>query len=53
MIFNVCVKKYDQENLYIELPEEIIDDIGFAPGDSVEWIVQDDGSLLLKKVLIK
>lgn len=35
---------------FIQLSDEILSESGFAIGDEVEWIDQDDGSWLLKKV---
>lgn len=38
----------DQE-LFIEIPEGAIDQVGWHEGDDLEWIDQKDGSWMIKK----
>ena len=37
------------EELYLELPLEAIDQMGWHEGDELEWIDRKDGSFELKK----
>lgn len=37
------------EELYIELPPRILNQMGWDPGDLIEWAEQEDGYFVLKK----
>ncbi len=43
------VKQDDDGELYIELPPELLDQLGWSIGDDLEWIVEEDGKILLRK----
>jgi AbrB family looped-hinge helix DNA binding protein len=34
----------------LTLPDEILDELGWKEGDDLEWLDQEDGSLILVKV---
>ena len=34
----------------LQLPDAMLEELGWNEGDVLEWIEQDDGSFLLKKV---
>jgi hypothetical protein len=37
------------EELYIELPPRVLNQMGWDPGDLIEWTEQEDGYFILKK----
>jgi len=39
----------DGEDQFIEFPEEIIEELGWKVGDTLEWIIHDDYIILRKK----
>lgn len=43
------VKQDDDGELYIELPPEVLDQLGWSIGDDLVWIVEEDGKILLRK----
>lgn len=45
----LIVKQDDDGELYIELPPELLDQLGWSIGDDLEWIVEEDGKILLRK----
>ena len=47
--FSTIVKQDDDGELYIELPQELLDQLGWSIGDDLEWIVEEDGKILLRK----
>ena len=44
----LIVKQDDDGELYIELPPELLDQLGWSIGDDLVWIVED-GKILLRK----
>ena len=38
------------DQLYIELPEKLLDSVGWKTGDEIKWINNKDGSFSLKKI---
>ena len=34
---------------YIEIPEDIIDSLGWTVDDELEWVINEDGTIKLKK----
>jgi hypothetical protein len=46
--FSTIVKQDDDGELYIELPQELLDQLGWSIGDDLVWIVED-GKILLRK----
>lgn len=47
--FKVVVKNYDDKELYIDLPPELLDSIGWKDNDTLEWVVKDDNTIILRK----
>lgn len=45
----LIVKQDDDGELYIELPPELLDQLGWSIGDDLVWIVEEDGKILLRK----
>ena len=39
----------DGEDLILPLPEDMLQAVGWGPGDVLEWIKKDDESWMLKK----
>ena len=39
----------DGEDLILPLPQEVLDSLGVKEGDTVNWSVQEDGSVFLTK----
>jgi bifunctional DNA-binding transcriptional regulator/antitoxin component of YhaV-PrlF toxin-antitoxin module len=48
--FTTTVKEADDGELYIEFPPELMESLGWAEGDTLDFAVQDDGSILIKKI---
>jgi bifunctional DNA-binding transcriptional regulator/antitoxin component of YhaV-PrlF toxin-antitoxin module len=40
----------DGDDLTLPFPDEILEQLGWKEGDTLEWIQNDDNSLTLKKV---
>jgi hypothetical protein len=38
------------DDYYIQFPDDLLEAANLKPGDEVEWVDQDDGSFLLRKV---
>lgn len=38
------------DELYLELPEELLNELKWKTGDELEWIDNKDGSFSLKKI---
>lgn len=36
-------------DLYIKFPDELMEEVGWNIGDTIEWIPNDDGSWVLRK----
>lgn len=50
MKYTVTTKKYDDDSVYIELPNEMLKELDWAEGDTISWVEQDDGSYTLRKI---
>lgn len=48
--FTLEVQKNEQDELFIELPPELIENLGWTTGDDVRWEETKDGGFRLKKV---
>lgn len=48
--FTTTVKEADDGELYIEFPPELMESLGWVEGDTLDFAVQDDGSVLIKKI---
>lgn len=40
----------DPENILMNLPQEVMDQVGIGPGDTVKILLGDQGSLIIEKV---
>ena len=48
--YQVEVQKNEQDELFVELPSELMTSLGWNTGDDVKWEETDDGGFRLKKV---
>jgi antitoxin component of MazEF toxin-antitoxin module len=39
----------DPESLLLNLPDEILESVGWKIGDVLVWNIEDDGTIILKK----
>lgn len=39
----------DGEDLILPLPQEMLDEVAWAPGDTIEWIDRGDGTWEIQK----
>ena len=44
----VEVQEDDQENLFIQFPDELIDELGWQEGDILNWDLKGEGIVLSK-----
>lgn len=51
MTSNVLEVKENPETgeLYLEFPEELLNQVGWSEGDVLEWFEQDDGTWRIEK----
>ena len=40
----------DDENCFLPLPDEILDELDWQDGDMLDWIINDDSTITIKKV---
>lgn len=40
----------DPENVLMNLPQEVMDQVGIKPGDTVKILLGDQGSLVIEKI---
>jgi len=51
MSFLTTVQQYDDsEDLYIEIPEQIIEELGWEVGDTLNWDIEKGNTIVLTKV---
>jgi len=51
MTFTVTTQQHDnEEDLFIEFPQEILEELGWEEGDILEWDIQDDNKIIISKV---
>ena len=48
--YSLEVKGDDKDNLYIEFPDKLLQDLNWRTGDKINWIDNGDGSFTLKKL---
>lgn len=49
MSFQVTVQQYaDTEDLFIEIPEEIIQQLGWEEGDELDWQIEGNCAIIRK-----
>ena len=51
--WSLPVEEQEDGEYYITLPDDLLETTNFNEGDQIEWISQDNGSYLLKKVEVK
>ena len=39
----------DDENCFLPLPDELLDELNWQDGDMLEWIINDDNTITIKK----
>ena len=44
------IKERDNGELYLEFPDELMEDMGWNEGDTLEWKDNGDGSWTIQKV---
>lgn len=47
--FTVPVEVDEEDNCFVTLPDEVLQDLGWYEGMMVEWSEDIDGSIILKK----
>ena len=45
----VIVREDENGELYIELPPDLIEQLGWDENTEVLWVVEDDGKIILRK----
>ena len=40
----------DPENVLMNLPQEVMDEVGIGPGDNIKILLGDQGSLIIEKI---
>lgn len=45
----IQVQEDKDGELFLQFPQQMIDDLGWSEGDELAWIVHDDGTIILKK----
>lgn len=48
MKYDLTVKSNDEGELYIELPEQLLEIIGWTDGDTIVWLKGEDSYTLRK-----
>ena len=46
----VTLEEDEDEECILPLPDHIIDALGWEDGDTLDWIVNDDNTITIKKV---
>jgi bifunctional DNA-binding transcriptional regulator/antitoxin component of YhaV-PrlF toxin-antitoxin module len=46
---NVTVQETADGDLYIQLPDELMNDLGWTEDTELVWIIEDDGRIILRK----
>ena len=39
----------DEEECFLPLPEDLLDHLGWNDGDMLEWIINDDNTITIRK----
>ena len=50
MKYTVTTQKYDDDSVYIELPNEMLKELDWVEGDTISWVEAENGSYTLRKV---
>lgn len=43
------IQEDENGELYIQLPDELIEDLGWTEDTELVWVVEDDGKIILRK----
>lgn len=43
------IQEADNGGLYIDLPDEMLDELGWDIHDDLIWVIEDDGAIILRK----
>jgi bifunctional DNA-binding transcriptional regulator/antitoxin component of YhaV-PrlF toxin-antitoxin module len=46
----IVTLEQDGDDLVLPIPDEVLEDLSWVEGDTLEWIDNGDGTLTLKKV---
>ncbi len=46
---NIEVKEDENGELFIEFPDDMMDKLGWKPGDTISWTQQDDDNWIITK----
>ena len=46
---NVTVQETANGDLYIQLPDELMNDLGWTEDTELVWVIEDDGRIILRK----
>jgi hypothetical protein len=49
MKHSAVVKETADGDLYIQLPDELMNDLGWTEDTELVWIIEDDGRIILRK----
>jgi bifunctional DNA-binding transcriptional regulator/antitoxin component of YhaV-PrlF toxin-antitoxin module len=47
--YTAIVKQLPDESLYIDLPPELLAELGWDENTELVWIIQDDGRIILRE----
>jgi len=45
----ITIEEDEQHNFYLQFPEQITNVLGWQQGDLLEWNIEDDGTVTIKK----
>ena len=48
--YTVTLEEGEDDECILPLPDEILDELDWQEGDILEWIVNDDNTITIKKV---
>jgi len=49
--FTVTTQQHDnEEDLFIEFPQEILEELGWEEGDTLNWDIEDDNKIIITKI---
>jgi hypothetical protein len=48
--YTVILEEGEDEECILPLPDEVLDQLDWQDGDTLDWIVNDDNTITIKKV---
>ena len=48
--WTLTVQKFEDGDEYLEFPQEVMDEAGWQPGDTIKWTDNGNGSWILSKI---